>query len=39
LITKQPRWRGMAALRGIVSLEVEFDLKLAGAVHVEQRDA
>ena len=39
LITKQPRWRGMAALRGIVSLEVEFDLKLAGAVHVEQSDA
>jgi len=36
LTTKQPQWRGMAALRGIVSLQVEFDSKLAQAVRMER---
>ena len=36
LITKEPQWRGMAALRGIVSLEVEFDRKLAETVQTER---
>jgi len=36
LITKEPQWRGMASLRGIVSLEVEFDVKLAETVQAER---
>jgi len=34
LVTKKPEWRGMAALRGIVSLRVEFDAKRARAESV-----
>jgi pimeloyl-[acyl-carrier protein] synthase len=36
LVTKEPQWRGMASLRGLVSLEVEFDATLAGRVQAEQ---
>jgi len=34
LVTKKPEWRGMAALRGIVSLRVEFDARRARAESV-----
>jgi len=32
LVTTKPEWRGMAALRGIVSLQVEFDAQAATAL-------
>jgi len=39
LVTTKPVWRGMASLRGIASLQVEFDAQSAAALQVDRFNA